>query len=100
MSDIKSLVLLILLMVLIVGVILEWRRLHMDQANGASNNASEATELSPLLPFCSPEEDECWLLHRDQANDTSKNASEEVVDATELSSLLPFCSPEEDECWR
>jgi hypothetical protein len=61
--DIKSLVLSILLIGIVAGVILEWVWPPRDQVKDTPKNTSEfapATKPSPLLPFCSPERDECW----------------------------------------
>jgi hypothetical protein len=61
--DIKSLVLSILLIGIVVRVILEWVWPPRDQMKGTPKNTSDvapATKPSPLLPFCSPERDECW----------------------------------------
>jgi len=55
--DIKTLISILLAGILIIGVIGEWRWLHRDQAKGP---VTPANNLSPLLPFCSPEQDECW----------------------------------------
>ena len=61
--DIKSLVLSILLIGVVVGVIWEWVWPLRNQVKDIPRNTSEAapaTKPSPLLPFCSPERDECW----------------------------------------
>jgi hypothetical protein len=63
--DLKSLVVLILLIGTISGVIYEWviqpQRDHQPRDTPKSApNVAPAAKLSPLRPFCSPEQDDCW----------------------------------------
>jgi len=63
--DLKSLVVIILLIGTMSGVIYEWviQGQRNDQPRDvpkSAPNVAPAAKLSPLRPFCSPERDECW----------------------------------------
>jgi hypothetical protein len=65
-TDIRSLLVIIVSLVVIAGVIYEWWFFlpqRGDQPNTAPPNvpaAAPTTKPSSLLPFCPPERDECW----------------------------------------
>lgn len=58
--DIKSLILVILSIATITGVLYQWGFPEKRHVPPPTPDNSSATKPSPLLPFCPPEQDECW----------------------------------------